>query len=69
MKCVSNGYTNPNTNPKTLTTITLTLTLTPSRPFKEFFVRKSKPEKFCQRTRYVLKFVSNNYTNSNTDPI
>jgi len=69
MKCVSNGYTNPNTNPETLTMITLTLTLRPSRPFKDIFVRKSKPEKLCQRTPYVLKFVSNNYTNSNADPI
>jgi len=69
MKCVPNGYTNTNTNPKTLTTLTLTLTLRSSRPFKEIFVRKSKPEKLYQRTRYVLKFVSNKYTNSNTDPI
>jgi len=37
MKCVSNGYTNPNTNPKSdpnpkhLKTLILTLTLRPSR--------------------------------------
>src|SRR6218665_3173885 len=62
MKCVSNGCTSPNTNPKSLTTLTLSLTLRPSRPFKDIFVRKSKPEKLCQRTRYVLKFVSNKIT-------
>ena len=28
MKCVSNDYTNPNTNLKTLTTLIVTLTLT-----------------------------------------
>jgi len=73
MKCVSNDYTNPNTNPKTLSTYpnpnpktlrALTLTLNDPRclinkSFPQFQARKLP----CQRTRYVLKFVCNNYTN------
>src|SRR6218665_1642813 len=60
MKCMSNDYTNPNTNPKTLTALTLTLN-DPHDLINKFFMQFLAEKLQCQRTRYVLKFLSNNF--------
>ena len=68
MKCVSNDYTNPNTKPKALTTLTLILT-DPHCLIKKLYPQFQAGKLPYQGTRYELKFVSNNYTYPNTDPI